>query len=464
MTTLEMVDRLAEHRTLSKVDRAELEWLVAHGAILQMSVGDVLSRKGQPVTALYIILTGRLAIFVDRGNGANKTAEWHGGDVSGMLPYSRMVTPPGEVRALEPVEVLAIPQEHFRELTRDCPQVTSILVHTMIDRARHFTSTDMHNEKLVSLGNLAAGMAHELNNPASAMERCAAILEDRLEDSENATRDLVASILTEQQMAAVDALRTTCLARPQGEALSPLDRLDREEAFAEWLSRHNLDCSIAEVLADTEVCFASLDQLAEAIDGPALNAVLRWAAAGCAVRNLTTKIQESAMTVASLVTAIKGFTHMDHAHVAEPVDLGASLDSTLTVLRAKARERSATVTLEVSEDLPRVLGIAGELNQIWGNLLENALDAIGDGGSVEMRAKREGNQVVVRIRDNGPGIPAEVKGRIFDPFFSTKPLGRGTGLGLDIVRRLVRHNDGSIDFDSRPGQTDFRVRLPIAEE
>ena len=170
------------------------------------------------------------------------------------------------------------------------------------------------------------------------------------------------------------------------------------------------------------------------------------------------------MTVASLVTAIKGFTHMDHAHVAEPVDLGASLDDTLTVLRAKAREKSAIVTLNVDEDLPRVRGVAGELNQIWGNLLENALDAVTDGGSVEMCAKREGNQVVVRIRDNGPGIPPEVKGRIFDPFFSTKPLGRGTGLGLDIVRRLVRHNDGSIDFESRPGQTDFRVRLPIAEE
>jgi len=464
VTTLDLIDRLADHRTLGKVDHTELEWLVAHGSILKMNVGDILSRKGHPVTALYVILSGRLAIFVDRGNGIQRTQEWHDGDVSGMLPYSRMVSPPGEVRALEPVEVLAIPQEHFRELTRDCPQVTSILVHVMIDRARHFTSTDMHNEKLVSLGNLAAGMAHELNNPASAIERCAAILEDRLEDSESATRDLIASILTEQQMAAVDALRTTCLTIRREEAISPLDRLDREEAFSEWLCRHKLDSSIAEVLADTELCLASLDQLAATIEAPALNAVLRWAAAGSAVRNLTTKIQESAMTVASLVTAIKGFTHMDHAHVAEPVDLGASLDDTLTVLRAKAREKSAIVTLNVDEDLPRVRGVAGELNQIWGNLLENALDAVTDGGSVEMCAKREGNQVVVRIRDNGPGIPPEVKGRIFDPFFSTKPLGRGTGLGLDIVRRLVRHNDGSIDFESRPGQTDFRVRLPIAEE
>ena len=170
--------------------------------------------------------------------------------------------------------------------------------------------------------------------------------------------------------------------------------------------------------------------------------VLRWAAAGCAVRSLASEIQEAAMRISGLVTAIKGFTHMDQAMVAEPVDLGLSLANTVTVLRAKARQKSAAVAIELEAGLPLVRGFAGELNQIWGNLIDNALDAVEDGGHVEVKASREGERVVVHIIDDGPGIPAPIRERIFDPFFTTKPMGQGTGLGLDIVRRLVRHNDG----------------------
>jgi signal transduction histidine kinase len=191
--------------------------------------------------------------------------------------------------------------------------------------------------------------------------------------------------------------------------------------------------------------------------------VVRWAAADCAVRNLTSKIQDSAMRISSLVTAVKGFTHMDQANVAEPVDLGPSLGNTVAVLKSKAREKSVAVTLELEAELPKVRGFAGELSQVWGNLIDNALDAVANGGRVEVLAIRENQSVVVRILDDGPGIPEEVRDRIFDPFFTTKPLGQGTGLGLDIVRRLVRHNDGAVDFESQPGRTEFRVRLPIAE-
>ena len=169
------------------------------------------------------------------------------------------------------------------------------------------------------------------------------------------------------------------------------------------------------------------------------------------------------MRISGLVTAIKGFTHMDQAMVAEPVDLGLSLANTVTVLRAKARQKSATVAIELEAGLPRVRGFAGELNQIWGNLIDNALDAVEEGGHVEVKASREGERVVVRIVDDGPGIPAAIRERIFDPFFSTKPMGQGTGLGFDIVRRLVRHNDGVIEVDSKPGRTEFRVALPIDE-
>jgi signal transduction histidine kinase len=460
----DLIDRLAEHKTLGAAPRTELEWLVAHGSIRKLNAGDLLSRKGHPVEGLYIVLSGHLALFADRGSGPTKIIEWRGGDVTGMLPYSRMVTPPADVNALEPVEVLAIPRDRLRALTQECCEVTSILVHTMIDRARLFTSSDLQNEKMISLGKLSAGLAHELNNPAAAIERCAATLEDRLEESEEATRDLAAATLSDAQIAAVEAVRGSCTAQQHQGVRAPLEQSDREEAIEEWLAKHGLNTANAPMLADSEVTFESLDQLvAAAVERPTLNAVVRWVAAGCAVRNLTSTIQDSAMRISSLVTAVKGFTHMDHANVAEPVDLGPSLRNTVAVLNSKAREKSVAVTLELEAELPKVRGFAAELNQVWGNLIDNGLDAAANGGRVQVLAHRENQSVVVRILDDGPGIPQEIRDRIFDPFFTTKPLGQGTGLGLDIARRLVRHNDGAIDFESQLGRTEFRVRLPVAE-
>ncbi len=463
MIARDLIDRLAEHRTLSAASRTELEWLAAHGSIQNLNTGDALSRKGHPVEGLYIVLSGRLAVYVDRGAGPSKFLEWHEGDVTGMLPYSRMVSPPGDVRALEPVEVFAIPCEHLRSITRECYEITAILVHRMLDRARLFTSSDLQNEKMISLGKLSAGLAHELNNPSAAIERCAAMLKDRLAESEEATRDLAAATLSDAQIAAVEAVRMSCMAKKRHEVRSPLEQSDREEAMEEWLAGHGLNTANAQMLADTEVTFEALELLVAAVERPALNAVLRWAAAGCAVRTLTSNIQDSATRISNLVNAVKGFTHMDQANVAEPVDLGSSLANTVAVLQSKAREKSVKVTLELEAELPKVRGFAAELNQVWGNLIDNALDAALNRGHVQVLANRENQSVVVRILDDGTGVPAEIRDRIFDPFFTTKPMGQGTGLGLDIAGRLVRHNDGAITFESQPGRTEFRVTLPIAE-
>ncbi len=460
---MDLIDRLAEHKTLTAAPREELAWLAAHGTLRTLAPGEILSHKATAVEGLYIILSGHLSLSVDRGSGPQKVIDWRAGEISGILPFSRMATAPGDAIAEEPTEVLAIRREELRELTRECYAVTAILVHIMLDRARLFTSSDLQNEKMISLGKLSAGLAHELNNPASAIERSTASLSDRLEEAESATLALGAARLDETQLSAVDGIRNACLARaPQG-VRSPLQQAEREEAIADWLSDHGLVTANSDVLADTPVTFEALDQLAATVQGPALDAVIRWAAAGCAVRGLASEIQEAAMRISGLVMAIKGFTHMDQAMVAEPVDLGPNLSNTVIVMRAKARQKSAEVAIELEPGLPRVRGFAGELNQVWGNLIDNALDAIQNGGRLVVNARRDGQRVVVRIVDNGPGIPPQILSRIFDPFFTTKPMGQGTGLGLDIVRRLVLHNDGNIEVDSKPGCTEFRVALPIAD-
>ncbi len=418
---------------------------------------------GAPVGGLFILLTGNVTIFVDRGAGRHKVMEWRAGDVTGVLPYSRLVNSPGDSVAQEPTDILVVERAHLPALIRECHQVTTILVHTMLDRARVFTSSGLHDEKMVSLGKLSAGLAHELSNPVSAIERSAALLADRLADADLATRALGAARLTDLQLAAIDAVQASCLAKRASGVLSPIQQAEREDAISDWLRDHGVGEAIAGPMAETAVTLDALDRIAEAVSGPALDAVLRWTAAGCSVRGIASEIQDASMRISSLVLAIKGFTHMDQATVAEPVDLVSSLGNTVTVLKSKARAKSVAVAVQIEPGLPRVRGFVGELNQIWANLIDNALDAVPDGGRVEVTAARERQCVVVRIIDNGAGIPDEIRPHLFEPFFTTKPIGKGTGLGLDIVRRLISHNDAAIDVESRPGRTEFRVSLPVVE-
>jgi CRP-like cAMP-binding protein len=293
MTTTDLIDRLARHKALAGAPREELAWLAAHGTMRQLNAGDVLTPKDMPVAGMYVVLSGHLAMYVDRGAGPRKIAEWREGDVTGLLPYSRLVSPPGDSMAQEFTEILVFPREQLRELILECHEVTSILVHNMLDRTRMFTSNELHDEKLVSLGKLSAGLAHELNNPASAIERGAKLLGERLAESERAARVLGTARLSDAQFASVDAAREFCTAtRAQG-VRSPIEEAEREEAIADWLTDRGLDVALAEELSETTVTLEALDALAGSVEGPALGAALRWAAAGCSVRGLATEIQES---------------------------------------------------------------------------------------------------------------------------------------------------------------------------
>jgi len=463
MTTtpdVSILPRLRAHATLGQVPTPELEWLAAHGYPRRYAKGALAVKQGETgITSLMILLTGHVVLYMDRGRGRHKVAEWRDGEVSGLLPYSRTTIAIGDGVAEADTEMWQVDRDHFPEMIRECPETTAILVHVMLDRARHFTSADLRDEKLLALGKLAAGLAHELNNPASAMVRAAKGLGDLLAQGEAAARALGALGLSAQQLAAVEAARAACLTAPV-RTWSPLERADREDEIAGWIGSHGGDAGLAAQLVDTGVSLEVLEHLAGAVTGEALDVALKWIAGGCATSGLAMEIERGAARVFEIVSAVKGFTQMDRAMVAQPVDVARGVRDAMIVLRSKASGKSVSLQADVEADLPPVQGMGAELNQIWANLIDNALDAVNTGGSVRVAARRDGNRVVVEVTDDGPGIPADVRERIFDPFFSTKDVGKGVGLGLDIVRRTLERHDGEIEVESRPGRTVFRVKLP----
>jgi len=459
----DLVTRLAQHRTIGGAPPEELSWLAAHVDRRQFDRGEVLAPKDRPIEHLWIVLSGAFAIHVDRGLGPRKVAEWHDGDVLGLLPYSRMTTPPGDIVTLEPSEIVMVERRHFPELMRECPVVTATLVHVMLDRARVFTSSDLHDEKMMSLGRIAAGLAHELNNPASAAARSAKLLTETQAESEIASRSLAALRLSTAQLEAIDLARADCVGKTEP-MLTPLQRADREEMLASWLEAHGTDPEASASLADSAVTIEALETLAAAASGEALDTAIRWLAASWSIRALAADIERSAFRVSDLVGAVKRFTYMDRRQAPEVIDLVQGVRDSVALLAHKARDKSVGIEVDVENGLPHVWAIGSDLNQVWTNLIDNAIDAVPEPGHVTVTVARELNVVVVRVTDNGSGIPAELCERIFDPFFTTKPVGQGTGLGLEIARRLVRRNGGDITVKSRPGRTEFCVTVPVAAE
>ena len=460
---ISLVDRLAALSNLAEIPRAELEWLAAHGQFEVREPGAVFAHKGEQIKRLGIIFSGHIAVWVDRGAGLHRVIGWSTGEVTGLLPFSRMKGSPGDARVEEETELLLIDQDLFPEMIHRCPEFTAHTVHLMLDRARNFNTSDLQDEKMISLGKLAAGLAHELNNPASATVRGAKQLLDYLAAADTASRALGAAGLTDEMFDSIQQVRSACLAGPVGNVLSAIQQADREDEIADWLARYNVDPAHAAPLADTAVSLQALDTLAETTSGDTLDAALRWIAAGCTTRSLASDIEQAATRIYELVAAIKKFTYMDNLAGPEPVDVEAGLRDTIRVLAAKAKSKGAALTLDVAADLPRAHATGSELNQVWLNLIDNALDAVTESGQIDISARLEHDRVVVSVVDDGPGIPPDALPSIFDPFFTTKPPGQGTGLGLDISRRLLRRYHGDVAVESRPGRTEFRVTLSCQE-
>jgi signal transduction histidine kinase len=469
LLTERLVERLAALPSLAPVPRAQLEWLVAHGEVKRFDRGEVLYSNASPPPGCYVVLSGRISVRVVRDGMTRTVNEVGAGDISGRLPYSRMPTNwAGAPRALgefasvadEPTEILLITGSDVREMVRECYEVTALCVHQMVDRTRLFKSDDLQREKMASLGRLAAGLAHELNNPSSAAARSAALMTACRQEVVAATRTLCSAGLTDEQLAIVEALEAKAAAAPA--ARSPLEDADREDDVCEWLERRGLDPDLADPLAHASIASADLEDLASALPGDKIAAAVRYVAASAMADRLTKEIEHATRRIDLLVSTVRRHTHMDRAPVVDAINLESTLTDTLALAAPKARLKSVSLTLRAEPDLPAVPGVAAQLNDVWMNLVDNAIDYAPAGSRVTVSARRGNDGVVICVVDNGPGIRQEDQARVFEPFFTTKPVGQGAGLGLDVVQRVVRSHGGSVELSSQPGRTELRVSLPLA--
>ncbi|HEV3504738.1 MAG TPA: ATP-binding protein, partial [Actinomycetes bacterium] len=363
-------------------------------------------------------------------------------------------------RGAAPGRVLRVPAEVLRDRSSAWFPFGGHLIQGLYRTARSIESTARQRESLVTLGTLAAGLAHEINNPASAAARTVDALETACAALVQSVDRLARGELSARQFAALDDLRQELA--PQAAELDPLDRADREQALATWLTRHGVQgaWAIAPTLAAAGAELAWCERAATVVEGPALQAGLEWLASTVSVTTLLGEVKESTRRITELVAAVRSYSQMDRAAL-QRIDVADGLDSTLLILGPKLGA-GVTVVRDYGAGVPRIEAYAGELNQVWTNLIDNALDAMDGAGTLRISTRAGEDGVVVEVADTGPGMPPEVAARAFDAFYTTKDVGKGTGLGLDIARRIVseRHG-GTIAIDSHPGQTVLRVRLPV---
>ncbi|HZC66427.1 MAG TPA: ATP-binding protein, partial [Candidatus Dormibacteraeota bacterium] len=380
------------------------------------------------------------------------------GDVTGILPFSRMTHYTVTGRATTPLLGLAFHTQNFPDLIQRLPLLAQRLIGLLTDRVRDFTRTEQQQEKLAALGKLSAGLAHELNNPSAAARRSAGALRDCLQRLRDANRESNMRMEDCELLAKREEEIRTAL-RPV-EHQDEFARVEREEAIQEWLEKRKVADAwkLAPLLAEANLLNEHLESFA-AVSGTSLGAELMRFGTLLEMDRIASELEHSTARISDLIKAIKEYSYMDQAPSQE-IDVKHSLETTLTIMNHKLKH-GITVTREYSPDLPKLMAYGSELNQVWTNLIDNAADAMQGKGKLTVRAQPENDYVLVEIIDNGPGIPAEVQSRIFEPFFTTKGVGDGTGLGLDVVFRIIKKMHGQINVKSVPGETKFQVRIPI---
>ena len=456
-------DELRDVVILRGLPEKELAWFAEHGERLDLAVGEHMFEHGQPADVMFVVVRGAIQRFERSAGQWTMVATTAAGEVTGTLPYSRMRHYPGYTVATQPSVVLCVAQTDFQDMLWESHEIGRRLVAVMSDRVRGDVRLEQQRARMASLGHLSAGLAHELNNPASAVGRASADLAEQLAKLSTLVLNLVRHDVDAATIEATAALRDRARAA-EVEALSPLTRAEREETFQDWLTDHGVveAWNVAGAFADGGLTIADLDAFAAHVPPGVLGDALTWMCAMLDADRTLAEITSAASRISDLVGSIKVYSHMDRSPERRPTDVREGLDNTLTMLGHKLKRKAVRVTRAYQDDLPPIPANVGELNQVWTNLIDNAVDAVDEGGTLRVEARREEDTVAVRVIDDGPGIPDDVRGRIFEPFFTTKGVGEGTGLGLDIALRIARTHQGHIEVQSRPGRTELCVRLPIA--
>lgn len=440
----------------------DLNRLLEMAETVSLEAGQGLMKEGETGDSLFVVLDGEFEIRKRTGEQELAIAVRGPGEVLGEMSLLNRAPHSASVRALRRSELLRISRESFEQLLAASSAAALAMLRTVSERLRHTEAMLRQSEKMASLGTLAAGLAHELNNPAAAARRSADQLRRAIDDWIGRTEELLAQPLDQADRA--DRIARAKARAPGGSGSPPLDplaRSDREAELQTWLERRGVAESwdLAPALVEAGWDPAGLDELVERLPAAPAAALLRWAAGAHAVAGLLHEVSQSAERISEIVRAVKAYTYLDQAPVLE-VDVHRGLEDTLVILRHKLG--GVTVRRDYAQDLPRIEAYASELNQVWTNLLDNAIDAMAGKGEIHLRTRRQDDHILVEVADTGPGIPEAIQPRIFDPFFTTKAPGVGTGLGLHISYNIIVHkHQGQIRVDSRPGETRFEVSLPL---
>ncbi|WP_424952797.1 sensor histidine kinase [Deinococcus sp.] len=462
-------DDLRRVEALADLSWAELAWLAEHSELHGYSDGDTVVHAGAPADHLFLVLDGQIEYSGEQA-GQSLRYVTRQGEVAGMLPQSRMTHFASTGKAVGPTRVAFVHRSLFPELAVAVPSLETRLLAVMTRRIRDAAHAEEQRERMSALGKLSAGLAHELNNPATAVRRGADELASRISALPELFAGLLASGLRPELLARAEAvvaarrtetLGTLMQADAEDELSDLLGTLDlprSSERQSEWPSERSSELAATFVEAGLRSGHLTWLQT-EPQHAPALVAYLNFRLGSLLALQ---DVAGAASRIGDLVTSIKRYSHMDRGGDRQPADVRVGLDSTLTMLGHKLRGKQARVRRKYQQALPEVLANEGELNQVWTNLIDNAADALPLEGELTIEVDSDGQQVRVCVSDTGPGISPELQKRIFEPFFTTKEVGQGSGLGLDLVQRVVvRQHGGDVRVRSVPGHTTFEVRLPV---